>query len=108
MNPWERSPLDQIQPEIEALVARLQEASDREHLEKCWILEKITWRQRRKFFAIDIGGSGAFLVDAAGEIYNIKGYGRPDYNKKKKADLGNIRKVCSAAALLEKRYNYLR
>src|ERR1035437_6757293 len=63
--------------------------------------------ERKKFNAIDIGHSGAWLVDkATGEIYNISGYGRPDYNKKK-ADIGNIFTV-AARVMHGKRYNYLR
>jgi hypothetical protein len=81
------------------------------------------WKYRGpKFIAIDIGrrwesgsladgelhGSGAFLVEkATGELYNIKGYGRPDYNKKRKADLGNIATV-DPRLLHAKRWNYLR
>ena len=45
----------------------------------------------KKYHYLDIGMSGAFLIDKeTGEIYNIKGYGKPDKNKKKKANLGNI------------------
>jgi hypothetical protein len=65
-------------------------------------------RPRQKFIAIDIGTSGAWMVKKeTGEIFNIQGYGRPDRNKKHKADLGNIMTV-DAAFLLSKRYNYLR
>lgn len=68
----------------------------------------ITWEKRRKFIAIDFGGSGAFLVEVAtGELYNIKGYGVPNYNKKQKANLGNIFSV-DPTALHGKRWNYLR
>lgn len=70
--------------------------------------EKITWKERTKFVAIDIGTSGAWLVEkATGEIYNISGYGVPDHNKKAKANLGNIATV-DAAFLFARRYNYLR
>ena len=52
--------------------------------------------------------SGAFLVDAAtGELYNIKGYGTPDHNKKAKADLGNIL-TANLATVYGRRWNYLR
>ena len=65
-------------------------------------------KERTKFFALDCGGSGAFLIEkATGELYNIKGYGVADYNKKKKADLGNIATV-DAMVLHGKRWNYLR
>ncbi|MDO8547839.1 MAG: hypothetical protein Q7R68_10835 [Nitrospirales bacterium] len=64
--------------------------------------------ERRKFHALDCGNSGAFLVDVVnGELFNISGYGRPDYNKKKKADLGNVLTV-NAETLHGKRWNYLR
>ena len=69
-----------------------------------------TWhlKERTKFYAIDVGHSGAFLVAKdSGEIYNIQGYGRPDRTKKVKADLGNIRDV-NPAFLHTKRWNYLR
>ena len=68
----------------------------------------VRWSERQKFCAIDIGTSGAWLVDKeTGELYNIKGYGVPDRNKKAKADIGNVFS-CNAAELLSKRYNYLR
>lgn len=46
-----------------------------------------------------------------GEIYNIKAYGVPDRNKKKKADLGNVfnyNTLNDALNLLARRYNYLK
>lgn len=62
----------------------------------------------KKYIAIDVGGSGAFLVDKFnGEIYNIAGYGHADLNKKKKADIGNIATV-DVKVLWGKRWNYLR
>ena len=65
-------------------------------------------KQRKKFIAIDCGGSGAFLVEkTTGELFNIKGYGVPDYNKKKKADIGNVKTV-DPVWLWSKRFNYLR
>lgn len=69
-----------------------------------WTLKKVG----KKFAYLDCGGSGAFLVEiATGELYNIKGYGVPDYNKKKKADIGNINTV-DPKVLHSKRWNYLR
>ncbi len=69
------------------------------------------WRdlgRRIKFIVIDCRNSGAFLVEkATGEIYNIQGYGCPDYNKKRKADLGNIATV-NPGFLHSRRWNYLR
>lgn len=62
----------------------------------------------RRFVHINCGTSGAFLLDAESlELYNIKGYGVPDHNKKKKADIGNLLTV-DPAVLFTKRYNYLR
>lgn len=62
----------------------------------------------RKYVYIDVGSSGAFLCEMeTGELYNIKGYGTPDKNKKLKADIGNIATV-DPAWLHGKRYNYLR
>ena len=70
--------------------------------------DAVTIKIGRKFVNLDIGRSGAFMVEkATGELYNIKGYGQPDYNKKKKADIGNIATV-DPAWLLTKRWNYLR
>lgn len=69
-----------------------------------WVVSK----SGKKFTYLDIGRSGAFLVEhATGELYNIKGYGVPDYNKKKKADIGNLATV-DPAVLHTKRWNYLR
>ena len=63
---------------------------------------------KRKWVNIDIGTSGAFMVErTTGEIYNIRAYGVPDHNKKQKADLGNIA-TANPETLYAKRYNYLR
>ena len=73
--------------------------------------EKVTVTARKKYFAIDIALGGAFLVEkATGEIFNIQGYGKPDKNKKKKADLGNITddREDIGGFLYVRRYNYLR
>jgi len=69
----------------------------------------VIWKNKgTKFAYIDIGTSGAWLVEKTnGEIFNIKGYGVPDYNKKKKADIGNIATV-DPRLMHTKRYNYLR
>jgi hypothetical protein len=71
--------------------------------------ERVSIKERREFYAIDIGTSGAFLIRKSdGEIFNIKScYGVPDYNKKLKADLGNI-KTADGQTLYRRRYNYLR
>lgn len=69
----------------------------------------VTSKVRSKFVAIDFGYSGAFLVEkSTGELYNIKSkYGVPDYNKKQKANLGNIFTV-DPRQLHSRRWNYLR
>ena len=64
----------------------------------------------KKFLHLNCGSrtGGAFLIEKeTGELFNIKGYGVPDYNKKKKADIGNIQTV-NPETLFTKRYNYLR
>jgi len=70
--------------------------------------ERVTAKTRKKFIAIDIGRSGAYLVEkATGELFNIKAYGVPDYNKKKKSDLGNIASA-DPVRVYRLRWNYLR
>lgn len=65
-------------------------------------------REKKKYFNLDVGSSGAFMVDRiTGEIFNIKAYGQIDKNKKIKANLGNI-KTCDIKTLHSKRWNYLR
>jgi hypothetical protein len=70
-----------------------------------------TWHLKKtgkKFAYIDSGSSGVFLVEIlTGELYNIKAYGVPDYNKKSKADIGNVYTV-NPELLYSKRFNYLR
>ena len=66
---------------------------------------------KKKYIYLDVGGSGVFMVGLDGEIFNIKGYGKIDQNKKNKADLGNIKDYQTQEQfnlLLSKRYNYLR
>lgn len=68
------------------------------------------WRaiEKKKYIYIDCGGSGAFLCDkGTGQLFNIKGYGVADKNKKIKADIGNIATV-DPAWLHSKRWNHLR
>lgn len=44
--------------------------------------DAVTLKERRDFFALDIGSSGAFMVRKAdGAVFGIKGYGSPDYRK---------------------------
>src|SRR3990167_2513927 len=65
-------------------------------------------KEGRKYFYLNCGTSGVFLVDkTTGEIYNIKAYGQADFNKKAKADIGNINSV-DVGFLHSKRWNYLR
>jgi hypothetical protein len=69
-----------------------------------WSIKK----EGKKFAYLDKGTSGVFLIErATGELYNIKGYGVPDYNKKQKADIGNLATV-DVQVLHTKQYNYLR
>ena len=61
--------------------------------------------EAKKYYYLNCGGSGAFMVNNKdGEIFNIKGYGKIDKNKKLKADLGNIDSV-DCKILHERRYN---
>lgn len=65
-------------------------------------------KSRKKFYALDVGTSGAYLIEKeTGEIFNIKGYGRPDYNKKRKSDIGNVL-TCDSVKVFRMRHNYLR
>ncbi len=84
------------------------------------LTEEYTFKiiEKRKYFYINCGGSGVFMIDKAGEIFNIKGYGTADKNKKLKADLGNVKDyifsddnildIHKIQILHSKRYNYLR
>ena len=95
---------------LDQLVAALNVLSEAERKANGWVAgaEPITWMERKKYVAIDIGSSGAWLVEKeTGELYNISGYGVPDRNKKVKANLGNIATV-DPAFLYARRYNYLR
>jgi hypothetical protein len=104
----------QIGTAIEAVVRGLNEEEDQrefaQHMKKMggtwdhWHIKK----EGKKFIYLDCGGSGAFLIEkATGELYNIKAYGVPDYNKKQKADIGNVLTV-DPKVLHTKRWNYLR
>ena len=96
---------------LDEVVARLNEIETKAHLDKGYTnfpADIVHWSEKQKFVYIDIGGSGAWLVEkATGEIYNIAGYGKPDHNKKRKADLGNIYTV-NPQTLWLGRHNYLR
>lgn len=68
-----------------------------------------SWQAGPKWIKInrDGGGCGAFLCHReTGELYNIQGYGRPDHNKKLKADIGNLF-TADAKVLFTKQNNYL-
>ncbi len=50
--------------------------------------QKITLKEKKKYFYIDFGTSGAFMVSKeiikgypAGSVFNIKGYGTPNFSK---------------------------
>ena len=52
-----------------------------------------TAAQRRKYICLDVGSSGAFMLDrASGMIYNIKGYGVPH----KRLPVGTLGEVTGA------------
>lgn len=85
------------------------------------LTEEYTFKilEKKKYFYINCGSCGVFMVEKdTGEIYNIKGYGTADKNKKIKADLGNIKdyvfednnflNIEKIKFLHSKRWNYLR
>jgi len=50
--------------------------------------QKITLKEKQKYFYIDFGTSGAFMISKeeikgypVGSVFNIKGYGTPNFNK---------------------------
>lgn len=94
---------------IDRVLAGLNETEQRVHTANGYTHAADQWhmKPRTKYRAIDCGSSGAFLVDTEGELYNIHGYGKPDMNKKRKANLGNIATI-DPQWLHSKRYNYLR
>jgi len=100
-----------MQEHIDRVIAGLNAAEKAQHETNGFTkFEPEQWHtiERKKYIALDCGGSGAFLVDkATGELFNIQGYGKPDKNKKKKADIGNIATV-DPTWLHSKRWNYLR
>lgn len=100
------------QKEIDAAIAVLDRLAAEDYRKKGYdTLFLSAWSARdrgRKFISLDQGSGGHFLIEkATGEIFNIKAYGVPDYNKKKKSDVGNIKTV-SVQRLWDMRYNYLR
>lgn len=99
-----------FQEQIDKALIALNEAEQAEMKARGYIIEPDKWHavEKKKYINIDCGTSGAFMVDkTTGEIFNIQGYGRPDKNKKKKADIGNIQTV-DPTILHSKRWNYLR
>jgi hypothetical protein len=96
---------------LEELVAALNAEQAADFARKGFTFEPDRWQVKKiaaKFTYIDCGGSGAFLMEnTTGELFNIMGYGKPDYNKKAKADIGNLFTV-DPARLFQLRWNYLR
>ena len=95
---------------VEIFVTRLNEIEKRKHQASGYTHPADNWHavERNKFIALNCRDSGAFMVEkTTGELYNIKGYGRPDYNKKAKANLGNIL-TADPETVHAKRWNYLR
>lgn len=103
-----------VRERIDMTAELLQLAVDRTHRTRGYTTppDVVSVKPKVKYTCIDIGTAGAFMVDNdTGELYNIKGYGTPDKNKKKKADLGNIsfyNTVEECERLYALRYNYLR
>ena len=100
----------QLETACEFVTGKLNEIERRTHAENGYHLAPPEWhlKERRLFWALDCGTSGAFLIEkATGELYNIKAYGVPDRNKKVKANLGTIVTV-DPETLYRKRWNYLR
>lgn len=99
-----------LQLRIALVVIGLNEAERKKFNDAGFVHDPDVWvaSTKKKFIHINCGTSGAFMVEKeTGELYNIQGYGRPDRNKKKKADLGNIKDV-DPKWLHTKRHNYLR
>ena len=100
---------EQLNQRLNELACSLTAIEAREHAKR-WNTPPsiVRWSERKKYCAIDIGTSGAWLVEKdTGEIYNIKAYGVPDRNKKAKSDIGNAYTV-DAETMWKLRYNYLR
>lgn len=102
---------EEMKSKLDTLIAELNEAQVAQHLANGYTHKTDVWCYKgatNKWVRIDVGGSGAFLMDSGtGELYNIKGYGVPDHNKKKKADIGSVF-TANGAELLAKRWNYLK
>ncbi len=95
---------------IQELTIELDAIEKRTHLEKGYTFQydPVTIKEGRKYDKINIGTSGAWMIEReTGEIFNIKGFGVPDKNKKAKADIGNLDTV-DPEEMHKLRYNYLR
>lgn len=96
---------------LEKLIEGLNQVQQEDDVKRGYMLPSDKWhigKIGKKFLHLNCGGSGAFLIEkATGELFNIKAAGVPDYNKKKKADIGNIATV-DIKVLHIKRWNYLR
>jgi len=95
---------------IQSLVQILHKIETRKHHEnECsFAPDRVYLKEGRKYDKIDIGGSGAWMVEReTGEIFNIKAYGQVDKNKKIKANIGNLSTV-DPENMHNRRYNYLR
>jgi hypothetical protein len=69
--------LEKLAAELDAADARRWKADGYTHAR-----DKVKLVERRDFYALDIGTSGAFMVRKAdGAVFGIKGYGAPDYRK---------------------------
>ncbi len=102
--------MDEVMEKVNEVVAKLNGIQEQEYAAKGYTFRDFITVKKvaKKFIYIDVGGSGAWLVErGTGEIFNIKGYGVPDYNKKVKADIGNIKTV-DPEVMYNKRWNYLR
>lgn len=70
--------------DLDRLVKEIDDAEAAQHASRGYIHERdhVIVNERRDFYAIDIGTSGAWMVRKAdGAIFGIKGYGTPDYRK---------------------------
>lgn len=97
-------------PIIVDLLNRLTSLEAAKHAAKGYQHPADKWhaKEGRKFINLDCGHSGAFMLEKdTGELFNIKGYGVPDRNKKSKANIGNVFSV-DVDLLWHKRFNYLR
>ena len=112
--------MTKINEVIEGLnIAVVMDLRAKDYINSCFLKEdgtateeyKYKAIEKKKYIYLDCGGSGVFMIDRDGEIFNIKSYGTIDKNKKLKADLGNIKDYNTMEdfkRLNSLRYNYLR